>query len=409
MNEIVALHPESQFTLPQNNKFLITIHSQKGGVGKTFIAYYLALKLASSGIQTVLVDADLTGTSLADVLPLEAIPFDAAKGERLDAEQTLERMRNKYQGRTSIEGENSSDFAFLNHYLLCEPLEYCEVFKPGSQARLRLDNLLWKHQGVQELSVVPSSAYPKDVHEIIPHVYREETTAYFQSRLKDLVWVLMHGWDIEDKNKEPILKQTSDVVIIDTPPGLHGMSPAVIKLHKDLKEQWNIVKDNSDEAQEEKLQSRVVIVHGPDIQDLVAAVRTLLNADWHEPSRKGEFFTVINRYLTTERSSDNPSEEIPRRETFNDETYSLDDPPQARKYFHDRIIHRVKLEVSELETASDKLKTTEELYRTPFLIPYTRAAASIFSRAKLELGTIDELNSFLRNQLLKVSNDDRKT
>lgn len=54
---------------------LITVHSQKGGVGKTIIAIYVARQLTElyaneNKMKTVLIDADLTGTSIADVLEL---------------------------------------------------------------------------------------------------------------------------------------------------------------------------------------------------------------------------------------------------------------------------------------------------------------------------------------------------
>ena len=96
-------------------KTLITVHSQKGGVGKTLISLYLARRLAepttSHGgeLRTVLIDADLTGTSLADVLGLEA---PKRSGGFHDVNRTIDLLRE--HGKQRNADWQSASFAMLN-------------------------------------------------------------------------------------------------------------------------------------------------------------------------------------------------------------------------------------------------------------------------------------------------------
>src|SRR5437868_4597375 len=55
-----------------------SIHSVKGGIGKSTLAVYIALRQALDRPQAAvyLVDLDLTGTSLGDALPLWAPRWD---------------------------------------------------------------------------------------------------------------------------------------------------------------------------------------------------------------------------------------------------------------------------------------------------------------------------------------------
>src|SRR5688572_6722323 len=56
-----------------------SFHSVKGGVGKSTLAVLTALTLARRpGARVTLIDMDLTGTSLADALRLEAPAWDLA-------------------------------------------------------------------------------------------------------------------------------------------------------------------------------------------------------------------------------------------------------------------------------------------------------------------------------------------
>jgi hypothetical protein len=50
---------------------IYTIHSQKGGVGKTSIALALAGMTGARGKKTLIIDADMTGASVADVPGME--------------------------------------------------------------------------------------------------------------------------------------------------------------------------------------------------------------------------------------------------------------------------------------------------------------------------------------------------
>ncbi len=54
---------------------VLTLHSYKGGTGKTFIATNLAAALASEGKRVCLIDFDLRAPSLAKVFGAEGRKF----------------------------------------------------------------------------------------------------------------------------------------------------------------------------------------------------------------------------------------------------------------------------------------------------------------------------------------------
>jgi len=68
--------------MSDRKQYLITFHSQEGGVGKTVLAWHLTDAFAEPGrlheraneraLKVALVDADLTGTSISDAVPLRA-------------------------------------------------------------------------------------------------------------------------------------------------------------------------------------------------------------------------------------------------------------------------------------------------------------------------------------------------
>jgi len=155
-----------------------TIHSQKGGVGKTSIALAKAGWSAFRGSKkTLILDADVTGTSLADLFDVKA------------------------------------EFHFLNELLLADP------------------RLLRQYQGhPQDLEAsfcVPIASYPNiyfmpsspildDIRIIVSLISQEDKLHFFQSRIKDIL--------------EMVIKNNFETIIIDTPPGLYGISKAMLEL-----------------------------------------------------------------------------------------------------------------------------------------------------------------------------------
>jgi hypothetical protein len=132
-------------------KWLVTIHSQKGGVGKTLIALYLARKFAQDsdghqGKPTVLVDADLTGTSLAEAIHLQA-PHPEEGGFL-----TIEETRSCLRHVSTRPGDNTLWSAatvrkpnLLNDILFCDPLLYHQLVDDDTgPTGFKREHLLWR-------------------------------------------------------------------------------------------------------------------------------------------------------------------------------------------------------------------------------------------------------------------------
>ena len=139
-----------------------SFHSVKGGVGKSTLSVLTALGLAQRGAQVTLVDMDLTGTSLADVLPLEA-PAWPDEGPALQLtklptgfhshEATCELMEERDELAREVVQRQSSDDAqahvvrcvpFLNDFLLFATPDW------DAQRDMPLESVLWRLKGVPE-------------------------------------------------------------------------------------------------------------------------------------------------------------------------------------------------------------------------------------------------------------------
>src|SRR5438105_2674081 len=105
-----------------------SFHSVKGGVGKSTLATACACYLSTSHAQPIyLIDMDLTGTSLADVLPLQAPAWPTADSEPLDLvggpkqnhfhprNETRQRMNLRWQSK--VEPAKAYGVPFLNDFL----------------------------------------------------------------------------------------------------------------------------------------------------------------------------------------------------------------------------------------------------------------------------------------------------
>ncbi|MEO5726298.1 MAG: P-loop NTPase, partial [Byssovorax sp.] len=130
---------------------LHTFCSVKGGVGKSTLATICAKLLADRGRVPVLVDCDLTGTSLADGLRLcapvvaehedGAIDLEAPPtGEMLSLDETRSR-RTARRDALRRDGEKWKDRPRPPPYFN-DPLNYTFLTKRPA----RVDALLWKHE-----------------------------------------------------------------------------------------------------------------------------------------------------------------------------------------------------------------------------------------------------------------------
>lgn len=208
-----------------------SFHSVKGGVGKSTLSVLTALGLAQhNGARVTLVDMDLTGTSLADVLPLEAPTWEGVGEEQplplvrrptgfLGLKESRRRMelRDEYARNMSGAGQgpggSPTGVSFLNDYLLFATPDWSE------QQDMPLEPVLWRMEGntPESLRVIPSSALPVDLERIIPVVFDENHSGFLEGRLEYLLDALVPDEGVH-------------TVVMDTPPTIPGLSRSVLSL-----------------------------------------------------------------------------------------------------------------------------------------------------------------------------------
>lgn len=116
----------------KKTKLLVSVHSQKGGVGKTILALYLARRLAQKGdewpgLKTVLIDADLTGTSLAEGIPLVA-PRQKTVFHTLGETRNLIRDPSTHDPTLTLSPDPTErQDRYLNDILLSNPVIYRKI------------------------------------------------------------------------------------------------------------------------------------------------------------------------------------------------------------------------------------------------------------------------------------------
>jgi hypothetical protein len=276
-----------------------SFHSVKGGVGKSTLSYLVARLLAEQappGERVALIDADLTGTSLADVLSLRAprwrsvganepLPLNRKPdeweilGHGFDGEPAFAGLLN----RAIREKSHAHDVPLLNDFLLWDHERY------DAQKDVHPEALFWKPLPedplAERLVVIPSSALPNDLAQILPLIYDELHAAYLESRLE---WLL--HW---------LLEKTPDVttVIFDTPPTIPGLSRAVLSMAMRLPDNVDLAEDGgTPNALTREAGTTITwtafLIASTDLQDIRAADRWLDGRTDHE---LGRIQTIINR------------------------------------------------------------------------------------------------------------------
>lgn len=157
---------------------IYTIHSQKGGVGKTSVALAKAGWAALRGYRkTLIIDGDVTGTSLIDLFGAQ------------------------------------DKFYYLNELLLADP----RIFKQYKEHPQDVEsNFCIPIADCKKLYFMPSSPILDDIKVIVSLISQEDKLHYFESRMKDIL--------------EIVLENGFETIIIDTPPGLYGISKAMLEM-----------------------------------------------------------------------------------------------------------------------------------------------------------------------------------
>lgn len=349
--------PEDNPQRTEQPKRLITIHSQKGGVGKTLIGLYLARRLSQNlggwkPERTVFIDADLTGTSIAEGLPLIA-PKEKEIGH-LDLVNTrglLKQLSSSDKPVGFLPQPNSRKVKFLNDLLVCPPEVYRSTLedRPGGNNFSRR-TLLWRidpgslqeylHEieststsdlELDRLRIIPSSGLPRHIAHCVPLVYKEGITEYLERRLAEIVCSL---WT---KSWEPA--GPFDSIVIDTSPMLRGISRAVLKLHR-------VLVDEDRRSQLDlscKIDRKALFVSSSDTQDLVDTGRALDEALMTPKNPTGQnnkinhaeidpeiAVVILNRVPRNALVKGPPANE----ESAGDTHYSFKDDALVRQYYH---------------------------------------------------------------------------
>ncbi|MEO5731398.1 MAG: P-loop NTPase [Byssovorax sp.] len=199
----------------------ITLHvfcSVKGGVGKSTLATTCAKLLAANRRVPLLIDADLTGTSLADglrlcapktaLLPDGTVDVEApATGEFMQRDEVarLRRLRRDNPLKKGLPP------AYLNDAL--RPYLESKVEYVGE---VHVDALLWKHEVNDGVWYLPSSALRHDL---------AESLRWFSLDVFDWMGAMTVLLDTVSFQRPDLTD-----VVIDVPPGLFGFGEEMLAM-----------------------------------------------------------------------------------------------------------------------------------------------------------------------------------
>ena len=268
----------------------LTLHafaSTKGGVGKSTLAVTLARLLANHYAKPVLiVDCDLTGTSLADGLGLLAPQVAGWNDGKLNLSlpptsatphdlKTTQRLRDRRKNRP--DSHEPAFVPFLNDALDFRPVQ--------GGPDCRIDALLWQSEADPLLRLLPSSPLARDV---------ELAIAWLFNREEPWAWVRRLAW-VVDRALE-LIPDVSNVVF-DLPPGLFGFSALVLTLLGYINRKETLPVDFPKWNETFSCNVNPFLVTTPDRNDLYAAVDALGPLLFEVP----ELLPVVNREDSKER------------------------------------------------------------------------------------------------------------
>ncbi|MBI4701364.1 MAG: P-loop NTPase [Deltaproteobacteria bacterium] len=189
--------------------------SVKGGVGKSALAVVCAKLLAARGRGVVLVDGDMTGSSLADGLLLVAPKVAQGAGGAIDLEapptgefhDSKETRRLRAARRDGAWSGQPPPPPFLNDVL---------AHLQTAKGKPRVDALLWRHEHDDGVRYLPSSSLRGDVARSLEWLMPSSFD-----------WVQALAWAVDGLVER--LGMLTDVVV-DLPPGVWGFAHQMLVL-----------------------------------------------------------------------------------------------------------------------------------------------------------------------------------
>jgi hypothetical protein len=234
--------------------------SAKGGVGKSTLAVAAAKLLAAQGRVPVLIDADLTGTSLADGLALCAPEVTIGPDGHPDlTAQPTGRSLTRRETLRLLDGRNN--LSWDNTEPSPPPPFFNDVLRGAAPDReCQIDALFWRHRDDDKVLYLPSSPARRDVLVALGWLYKEEP----------FTWLQRVTWILDEMAKQ--VPTLSDVVF-DLPPGLFGFAHEMLALVSNL-EKGTTLPSGFPKWPTDELSWRgnALLVTTPDRNDLFAAI-----------------------------------------------------------------------------------------------------------------------------------------
>ena len=219
---------------------VFTLHSHKGGVGKTSLATAIAgLESSRRRVKTLLIDADLTGTCILDALNVDA-------GHARPRES-------------------------FSHVLLADPDRFLGLTqrpraRPGGPTKCQeaWHEFLYAHSFLNraepDFHIVPSPATPAQVREIIPSLAQEHLLHFYADRFREVLLALT--------------AQGFRSIVVDLPPGLFGLSESVFGLVSDP-----CLAAEVQQARASRLEAWPIVVTSADRMDYRATFRFIVELE----------------------------------------------------------------------------------------------------------------------------------